>query len=406
MESIPGTSVLPNGGEPRSFYPEHMPASSMYPNEFVPVYDGLQPDESGDASGDFTGSEQSFSTYAGRFSYRHGSGSEALSNNGHHQMAHAGQPESAPFQGVGKFGEEPVSMEGFASNWQNAVPSSQGPYFPSSFPAATFGQTSLRYPVLEPLVPHLSNIIPVPLACELMEYYFTSASAAHQHPSCPYILGYLYRKQSFFHPTNPRKCKPALLASMLWVAAQNSESIALTSVASARAQACRKLLKLTLDLLKPISQNMPWGVAPSGETMAGGVDIDDLANGMDGNAQTMSVDDIVAHMHIATVMSASERKASSIRWWTLAWSLARELKLSKELPTNGPLSTVTPEEREERRRVWWMLYMVDRHLALCYNRPLHFLDTECHSLKLPMDEISWQQGRFETSSLTDRKSVV
>jgi len=32
----------------------------------------------------------------------------------------------------------------------------------------------LRYPVLEPLVPHLGNIIPTSLACDMMDLYFAS----------------------------------------------------------------------------------------------------------------------------------------------------------------------------------------------------------------------------------------
>ena len=34
--------------------------------------------------------------------------------------------------------------------------------------------TQLRYPVLEPLVPHLGNIIPTSLACDMMDLYFAS----------------------------------------------------------------------------------------------------------------------------------------------------------------------------------------------------------------------------------------
>jgi hypothetical protein len=92
-------------------------------------------------------------------------------------------------------------------------------------------------------------------------------------------------------------------------------------------------------------------------------------------------------MHLAIVISASEYKAASLRWWNAAWSLARELKLGKEVPVTPPpepndedaagdlsaeqmvsgypTSQHTPvnfteEQREERRRVWWLLFTVDR----------------------------------------------
>lgn len=95
-------------------------------------------------------------------------------------------------------------------------------------------------------------------------------------------------------------------------------------------------------------------------------------------------------MHLAIVISASEYKAASLRWWNAAWSLARELKLGKEVPVtpppepndgddddassgldvrqlrhihpNGQIDPLylTEEQREERRRIWWLLYTVDR----------------------------------------------
>lgn len=60
---------------------------------------------------------------------------------------------------------------------------------------------------------------------------------------------------------------------------------------------------------------------------------------------------------------------------------------------NGPIN-LTEEQREERRRVWWLLYTVDRHLALCYNRPLSLLDIECSDLLTPVNDSVWQAGEF------------
>ena len=151
---------------------------------------------------------------------------------------------------------------------------------------------------------------------------------------------------------------------------------------------------------------------------------------------TGALDDVATYIHLATVVSASEYKAASLRWWNAAWSLARELKLGRELPPNpdahgqdnmnedadadgeveidmqghqqqntnqsGGASvephntpeTVAEEEREERRRIWWILYTMDRHLALCYNRPLFLLDKECDGLLQPMNDTLWQAGDF------------
>lgn len=59
---------------------------------------------------------------------------------------------------------------------------------------------------------------------------------------------------------------------------------------------------------------------------------------------------------------------------------------------------ITEEHREERRRTWWLLYIMDRHLALCYNRPLALLDAESEDLLLPLDEGSWQGGNVHSNS--------
>jgi hypothetical protein len=309
---------------------------------------------------------------------------------------------------------------------------------PANFPSFSMPpfSTSLRYPVLQPVLPHIVSIIPQSLACDLLDVYFTSSSSSHLSPSSPYVVGYVFRKQSFLHPTKPRSCSPGLLASMLWVAAQTSEAAFLTSPPSARGRVCQKLLELTIGLLRPLihgpatgeaSPNYPANMVINGVALGGfGVSMDQL--GAQSSA-TGAVDDVATYVHLATVVSASEYKAASMRWWTAAWSLARELKLGRELPPNatarqdgemdgdgdidvngnkrqpsslmghGPGNTavnLTEEEREERRRIWWLLYATDRHLALCYNRPLTLLDKECESLLQPMNDDIWQAGDFSS----------
>ncbi|KAH8678910.1 fungal-specific transcription factor domain-containing protein [Tricladium varicosporioides] len=298
--------------------------------------------------------------------------------------------------------------------------------------------TTLRYPVLEPLVPHLGNIIPLSLACDLLDLYFASSSSALMHPTSPYVLGYVFRKHSILHPTKPRQCTPALLASMLWVVAQTSDAAFLTAPPSSRARICQRLLELTVNLLKPLIHGPGAGDASPNfsNTVVNGVALGGLGVSMPGSAEqdgfngetsafgaAGTLDDVVTYIHLATVVSASEYKGASLRWWNAAWSLARELKLGRELPTHAESTSpqqpaegvddidadgeadehaqngsgmVSEEEREERRRIWWLLYTVDRHLALCYNRPLFLLDLECDGLLQPMDDTLWQAGEFYT----------
>ena len=316
-----------------------------------------------------------------------------------------------------------------------------------SFPTNILGpQNTLRYPVLQPIVSKLKSVIPISLACDLLDLYFTSSSSAHMHPHSPYLLGFVFRKRSFLHRTMPRRCSPALLASMLWVAAQTSDAPFLTSPPSARSRICQKLLELTVGLLRPlihspggsdISLNFGMNPVVHGVSLSG-LGIPSTGEHMtDDSGPTATLDDVATYFHLATVVSASEYKAASLRWWNAAWSLARELKLGRELPPNPPSAAprqvgpgedidadgdvdiemndpsginasisgqsihVTPEsyteeEREERRRVWWLLYTVDRHLALCYNKPLFLLDAECADLLQPVSENKWQSGDVYT----------
>lgn len=98
--------------------------------------------------------------------------------------------------------------------------------------------------------------------------------------------------------------------------------------------------------------------------------------------------------------------------WNVAFNLARDLKLNQEVEIFNPYHasvnhtfncqcTVSPEvgsdsisevHREERRRTWWLLFLMDRHLALCYNRTLALLEAECRDLLLPLDDITWQKA--------------
>ncbi|QKX58029.1 uncharacterized protein TRUGW13939_05149 [Talaromyces rugulosus] len=321
-----------------------------------------------------------------------------------------------------------------ANNFIGISPPAQSPGWLSlpspsaNFPPLNMPTTStLRYPVLQPLMPHIASIIPQSLACDLLELYFASSSTSHFFPQSPYVVGYVLRKTAILHPTRPRACTPALLASILWIAAQTSDAAFLTAPPSSRGRVCQKLLELTVGLLRPLihgpapgetSPNYAANMVINGVALGGfGVSMDQL--GAESSA-TGAIDDVATYIHLATVVSASEYKAASIRWWAAAWSLARELKLGRELPptpsqprgddregnadmefkhsmANGAPSSgghVTEDEREERRRIWWLLYVMDRHLALCYNRPLTLLDRDCESLLQPMNDDIWHSGDF------------
>ncbi|KAL4870663.1 hypothetical protein BDV12DRAFT_184288 [Aspergillus spectabilis] len=300
-------------------------------------------------------------------------------------------------------------------------------------------ELSLRYPVLQPLLPFIESTISPELACDLLELYFTSAYPTHVHPICQHLPCYVLRKASFLGESY-RVCSPALLASILWVASADDHVLSLPISALYRKKICCFLSSLTLGLLTPPTHSplATHGTPNLGEilyhvnvgsflepaprsTTTVGTHTLELATG--------SLDDVIAYIHIAFIISVSKQKSLSMRWWYAAFTMARELKLNREIETLRTLDNIslmdsfpdsyassgqfmncvccqnhnspfhaTEEQREERRRVWWLLYMMDRHLAIYSNRPLMLLDSESKDLLLPLDEEAWQAGEIHSNS--------
>lgn len=230
------------------------------------------------------------------------------------------------------------------------------PHAQSGSPAyATAVPPQCRYPFLNPVLPLLVDVaaddaLPVEFVEHLLEVFCQNESV--------YSLAPLLRRASVLSSTHPRRSSPALVLSCLLVAAPHSPHPLVSGSAYHREQLVARLMKLTLAHLTVTAHQ----VVP---------------------ALAIAVDDAIAYIHLGTVASASEFKGSSLRFWCTAWILSKELRLGVE-------RAELPEEvREERRRVWWLLYMVDRHLGLCYNRPLTILDSECKDLYRPMDEAVW-----------------
>ena len=315
--------------------------------------------------------------------------------------------------------------------------------------------------MLKPLLPYIKSFLTASETCSLLECYFTSTFEDVFHPACAHIHAFIFRRSSVLDSKNPRKSSPALLASMLCVAAA-TDCDEMLSWPHRRLQSVRsKLYMLTIQLLKPLVHVDYGHPAVSQEDGGRGGTVPECAPTKNNQDYLMAdatslheqgtLDDIVTYIHIAAVTSASERKAASMRWWHAAFTLARELKLHVEVSPkatffpqqrststtlgpqgaaidpwtdwesfdfntftmdytdaaasgSSPHGSVTrqynllgEEEQEERRRTWWLLYIHDRHLALCYNRHLALTDAECSELLLPLDEAAWQSGRFLTS---------
>ncbi|CAI7592765.1 unnamed protein product [Penicillium bialowiezense] len=301
----------------------------------------------------------------------------------------------------------------------------------------TMVQSTLGYPVLSSIMITLEPHISFQFACHLLELYFSERSSTNAHAIYGHVPCSLLRKASFltddFRPTSP-----ALLASMLWMAAVDYGHCSVSISPSQQTNICQLLRNITFWFLS-VSKD---GECKNVEPLLSGSFANTMAR--DPLNRTGDLDDVITYIHIASIMS-NEQSSSSNSWWKAASDMARQLNLNEQpypLPNtmssdkyhcqschhkmsdclqtpdcsvhgerdrslgdmcekmNGTHSPAYTEEHiEERRRTWWLLYIIDRHLSLRHNRPLELNDAECAGLPLPMDEISWQNGAFSKDHL-------
>ena len=111
--------------------------------------------------------------------------------------------------------------------------------------------TGCRYQCLQTILPHLRGIISPPVACDLLDVYFTEPGSSFFHCTSPYVLTHVFRKKSVLHPTSPRKISPALLSTILWCAAQTADIPSFRNEPGARRRICDPLYALSTTLIAP-----------------------------------------------------------------------------------------------------------------------------------------------------------
>lgn len=229
---------------------------------------------------------------------------------------------------------------------------SQNRFKPGPATSTTSDDRQPKYPILHPHLKQLS-FIPANVLCDLLDTYFDNS---------PYVFGYVLRKCSILHKTLPRKTSTALMYAMLCVAAHTCEHPFFSVTPVARAKTVQRLFEMSVTALRPLQHDEVGGGA---------------------------LDDVITYMQLGTIIAASEFKGVSLRWFHSAWTLAKELHLNKEIDDSIEVTPVSESTKEERRRTWWLLYMIDRHLCLCYNKPLLYTDIECAHLFHPICESRW-----------------
>ncbi|KIW19925.1 hypothetical protein PV08_00500 [Exophiala spinifera] len=106
---------------------------------------------------------------------------------------------------------------------------------------------------------------------------------------------------------------------------------------------------------------------------------------------------VVQTLALLSIFDFTAGKARHGSAWVkigIAIRLAQNMKLMLQPPDQLPF-----ESQEERRRVFWSLYILDRLASCGRGHPATILETSCQ-LSLPCDELSWRNGKPSTSAAT------
>lgn len=222
---------------------------------------------------------------------------------------------------------------------------------------------SIRYPILEPILDSLKGIVTKAAACDMLDAYFRKSAWGNS---------FLLRKSSILtsDPTRIRTTKATLIYAILCFASQYYADEGSEFLDVSRCGVTDKLFALAASSVVSFHH-------------------------LD---QEASLDDVISHVQLASILSSSKYQKKSIEWWSATYQLARQLRLNEERPD----LEISAEEKEERRRTWWLLYCVDRHQALSVRKSLAFRDAESHDLLVPCSESLWT-GSEEFSPPSDNR---
>ncbi|KAK0385094.1 hypothetical protein NLU13_7572 [Sarocladium strictum] len=316
----------------------------------------------------------------------------------------------------GQYDREPPGAQAASGRYRGSFSTSAGATDPSLLDAHRNSQfmhpqtTECRYKFLEPVLPFIRKIMPAPVACDLLDVYLTDPGSSLFRCASPYILTRIFRKKSILHPTNPRKTSPALLTVMLWAAAQTADIMAL-NVPSSRAKVLNELYDLAMAL---ISEKDPdrwrrtqWGLA---EERHMHLPTPPAVPEVTMTSEPAGIlDDVLAYILLLITVSGGDFKSDATKWWSKAQRLALSLKLHREdepcaelgmSACSNPLCAcrrhedqssyqAVQEAREERRRVFWLLFSLDRHMALSFNTVISIPDSYCEVFT-PLPEAVWE----------------
>ncbi|KAJ5160367.1 uncharacterized protein N7482_007371 [Penicillium canariense] len=278
-------------------------------------------------------------------------------------------------------------------------------------PGAIPEHVSIRQPYrcLDAVLPHLDGILSAEEASEMLEIYFNEEHNSFKSTS-PYMLAHVLHPSSVLRSTDPRPTSPALLAVILFCVAQTAD-MKIFDIPGARERMSVDLYRLSLDLLQPedpdnyFRTSDGWQSHPhssNGPPSTSHSAPDRPASGKTLLPRQLGSTEIILAVAILTlVISGGHYKADSLKWRDKLIRLVRASGLSMEDQDIdlGPVfcglynGDATFRRwliaKEERRRLFWLIYCLDRHLALSFNLRLSIAEgTFC--VRTPLPERVWQ----------------
>lgn len=118
------------------------------------------------------------------------------------------------------------------------------------------------------------------------------------------------------------------------------------------------------------------------------------------NSEEPLTDNVLTCILITIIISSSDSKSKAVGWYHTAVRLTRSLFLhlvdghhreDTHDSTDGEYDAPSREEqeqREENRRVFWLLYSMDRHWSLSYNTMPLIMDQQC-KVRMPLPARLW-----------------
>ncbi|ODQ81017.1 hypothetical protein BABINDRAFT_165741 [Babjeviella inositovora NRRL Y-12698] len=214
-----------------------------------------------------------------------------------------------------------------------------------------------RYLCLEPVIGLLKLIGVSPdLADSLLEHYFAS-------PSPPGLVAPVLRPASFLVTEETdrhrmRSSSQTLLLSMLLVAILDFD-LPFPVQLSAR-QDIYERLSASVTALLPLVKSLG------------------------------TLDDAICYIHLAGTTPLSISPLNAFTWWKQLYACALSLRLNEELIRDSEGVRYSSETREERRRVFWLVYFMDLHVSfMCNMRVVSHSENISLDALHPCSDESW-----------------